>query len=176
MTEAIFQVNKLHCWSLGYPFKRVNDWSPFVFLATAVSQKMEDLWQIETFFVCSDPEVFVNESDRSVNVQSCTSNQNVTSGSSQRWNAEGKNEERNISRVETTTIKSKSKRLHFMVPLSFSHSQCFLFSRIIGRSPQKLFIFISKKILTGSKYPKNILFNFEKGSTGHSWRSFLQRN
>ena len=35
-------------------------------------------------------------------------------------------------------------------------------------SPRKLFIFvikISKKIFSGSKYPTNILFNFEKGST-----------
>ena len=34
------------------------------------------------------------------------------------------------------------------------------------RSPRKLFIFIIQKKKIGSKYPKNNLFNLEKGSTG----------
>ena len=33
--------------------------------------------------------------------------------------------------------------------------------------PRKLFIFMIKKNFSGLKYPTNILFNFEKGSTGH---------
>ena len=33
------------------------------------------------------------------------------------------------------------------------------------RSPRKSILFITKKIFSGSKYPKIILFCFEKGST-----------
>ena len=36
------------------------------------------------------------------------------------------------------------------------------------RSPRKLFIFIIKKKIIGSKYPKNKLFNFEKNFTGYN--------
>ena len=43
-------------------------------------------------------------------------------------------------------------------------------------SPQKIFILLSKKIFSGSKYPKNIFFNFEKGSTGkyQRYKCFVQ--
>ena len=46
-----------------------------------------------------------------------------------------------------------------------SHRQCFLLSRIIGQLTPKNYciLFIKKK--SGSKYPKIILFNFEKGCT-----------
>ena len=52
-----------------------------------------------------------------------------------------------------------------------SHSsclnQCVLFSRIIGQVTPKINYFYNlKKIFSGSKYPKIILFNFEKGSNG----------
>ena len=53
-----------------------------------------------------------------------------------------------LARIVTYLVTSAS----FLAELSVS-------------SPQKLFIFISRKIFSGSKYPKNILFNFEKGST-----------
>ena len=35
------------------------------------------------------------------------------------------------------------------------------------RSPRKLLFLLSKNIFTGSKYPKNKLFNFEKNFTDH---------
>ena len=43
---------------------------------------------------------------------------------------------------------------------------CFFFSRNIGQTTLKIIYFsLSKKILSGSKYPKNILFYFENRST-----------
>ena len=45
------------------------------------------------------------------------------------------------------------------------YRQCFFVSRNIVRSPWKLFFLLSRKIVSGSKYPKNILFNFENRST-----------
>ena len=47
-------------------------------------------------------------------------------------------------------------------------SQCFLFSRNIGRSPQKLFISLSKNMFSGSKYPKKELFFFGNGRRQYS--------
>ena len=44
--------------------------------------------------------------------------------------------------------------------------QCFLFSRIIGQVTPKInYFYYLKKLFSGSKYPTNILFYFEKGST-----------
>ena len=43
-------------------------------------------------------------------------------------------------------------------------NQCFLFGEISVGSPQK-YISLPNKTFSGAKYPKNILINFEKGST-----------
>ena len=39
--------------------------------------------------------------------------------------------------------------------------------------PDKYLFLLSRKIFYGSKYPKNILFNFEKGSTGLDTKSLV---
>ena len=44
------------------------------------------------------------------------------------------------------------------------HSASFL-AEVYVSSPRKSFLFITWKIFSGSKYPKNVLINFEKGST-----------
>ena len=49
-----------------------------------------------------------------------------------------------------------------------SHNQCFFFSRNMGQvTPIKNVFSLSKKIFSGSKYPKNIVFNFENRCTAH---------
>ena len=46
-----------------------------------------------------------------------------------------------------------------------SDYQCFLLSEISVSSPLKNDLFLlSRKLFSGSKYPKNVLFNFEKGT------------
>ena len=57
------------------------------------------------------------------------------------------------------TLETKAL-MHTIISASF-------LAEVSVSSPRKLSIFLSKKIFSGSKYPKNILFNFEKGSTDH---------
>ena len=53
------------------------------------------------------------------------------------------------------------------------YRQCFLFSQNIGYvTPIIIIFYYLEKIFSGAKSPNNILFNFEKGSTGY-WLRWL---
>ena len=47
----------------------------------------------------------------------------------------------------------------------FISTSASLLAELSVSSPQKILFLLCKKIFSGSKYPKNILFHFEKGST-----------
>ena len=73
------------------------------------------------------------------------------------WIKESEKKNYLILKTEALTVASTQSNTQF--------SECTSFlAEISVRSPQKIFILIIWKIFSGSKYPKNFLCDFEKGT------------
>ena len=71
----------------------------------------------------------------------------------------------NFMVIKMTTAESVEEYV-FRADNDLAVCPCFFFSRIIGYlTPKIIYFHCLKKIFSGSKYPKLVLFNFEKRST-----------
>ena len=77
------------------------------------------------------------------------------------FNFENRSTADNLHRMNSASLQ------HVEMFNMYSRLQCFFFSRNIGYLTLKIIYFhYLLKNKSGSKYPKNILFNFENRSTG----------